>query len=74
MFGQSTSFQNLAVICHCKQEGLQPSHVTLFNDASSLALKVLLPCNDLSPKGEFVFEKDLDDALESLGIHRGCCF
>ena len=47
--GQSTSFQKLAVIRHCKQEGFQPSLVALFNATSDLAQKVLLLCIDFSP-------------------------
>ena len=46
--GQSTSLQKLAVICHCKQEGLQPSLIALFNAASSLAQEVLLLCKALA--------------------------
>ena len=41
---RSTSLQKLAEIWHCKQEGLQPSLVALFNAPSSLAQKVLLLC------------------------------
>ena len=46
--GQSTSLQKLAYIRHCKQEGLKPSLVALFNAASSPAQKVLLLCIDFS--------------------------
>ena len=37
--GQSTSFQNQAVIRHCKQEGLQPSLVALFKDCKQPSSK-----------------------------------
>ena len=69
--GQSTSFQKLAVIRHCKQEGLQPSLVALFNAASSLVRKVLLLCIDFSPTNGG--GGDLEDVLGNLELHRGCC-
>ena len=71
--GQSTSFQKLAVIRHCKQEGLQPSLVALFKTASSLAQKVLLLCIDFSPTSGRGKVGDLEDILGSLGLDRGCC-
>ena len=41
-------FAEAGLIQHCKQEGLQPSLVALFNAASSPAQKVLLFCIDFS--------------------------
>ena len=40
---------SMAVIRHCKQEGLQPSLAALYNAISVLAQKVLLLCIDFSP-------------------------
>ena len=71
--GQSTSFQKLAVIRHCKQEGLQPSLVALFKTASSPAQKVLLLCIDFSPTSGRGRVGDLEGILRNLGLHRGCC-
>ena len=56
---QSASVQKQTVICHHKQEGLQPSLVALIKTTSSLAQKVLLLCNCFISFGEDALEIEL---------------